>query len=151
MVGICWWPELESELDKRFLEHQAIGETTRKVWFWISGEEIFSKLYPNASLSVFRFSNGWFAAFLRRYRVSLRCITKKTQKIPEVYSNLVINCLWFNRRNSQPKPSCWSEVVLNRAVGRYYLNNIYNLDETPIPFEYFNSRTYDRIGSKLFG
>lgn len=76
----------------------------------------------------------------------MRCITKKAQKVPEDYRNLVVNWLWFNRRNSQP--TTWMETVLCQDVGRYYLSNICNVDETPLPFEYLNGRTYDLIGSK---
>lgn len=152
-VQICRWPELEAELYQLFLERRALGQPIRRGWFRIYAGEIFHKLYPDANSSVFRFSVGWFKAFLGRYRVSLRCITKKAQKIPADYHKLVINWMQFNRRNSQPDPSelhpvCWMEVVLCRAVGRYHLSNICNLDETPLPFEYLNGRTYDIVGSK---
>lgn len=37
---------------------------------------------------------------------------------------------------------------LNKAVGRYDLGNICNIDETPLPFEYLSGWTYDFEGSK---
>lgn len=149
-VVICQWPELEIRLYTLFLNRREAGQAIRRGWFRLYADEIFRELYPNASTisSVFRFSNGWFEAFLRRYRVSLRCITKKAQKIPKDYYQLVVNWLQFNRRNSQPRPGNWMETVLCRAVGRYHLSNICNLDETPLPFEYLSGRTYNPIGAK---
>ncbi|RPA95364.1 hypothetical protein L873DRAFT_1932011 [Choiromyces venosus 120613-1] len=34
------------------------------------------------------------------------------------------------------------------AISRFQLGNICNLDETPIPFEYLDGRTYESIGAK---
>lgn len=40
------------------------------------------------------------------------------------------------------------ETVLCRAVGRYHLSNICNLNETPLPFEYLSGNSYNTIGAK---
>lgn len=155
----CQWPELESRLYRLFLDRREQGQAIRTGWFRIHSLAIFRELFPNASyhtcVAVFRFSNGWFQGFIGRYRISLRCITKKAQGIPEDYRQRVVNWLQFNRRNSQllstdiyPNPSNWLETVLCRAVGRYDLCNICNFDETPLPFEYLSGQTYNAIGSK---
>lgn len=39
-------------------------------------------------------------------------------------------------------------MVVPQPVGRYRLSNICNLDETPIPFEYLDRRTYNLRGVK---
>jgi len=39
-------------------------------------------------------------------------------------------------------------MMLQHPVGRYEESNICNLNETPIPFEYLEGKTYDTIGSK---
>lgn len=145
---ICQWPELETRLYEEFLERRKQGRSVRQSWFRAHAYEIFRDLYPSSDTSIFRFSNGWFHSFLQRNRVSLRSITKTAQMIPEEYQKLVVNWLRFNRRNSQPRPENWLETVLIRTVDRYYLSNIFNIDETPIPFEYLSGRTYDIIGSK---
>lgn len=151
-VTICQWPELESHLYNLFLHCREQGQAIRTGWFRIHSLLAFQQLYPLASSetcsTVFRFSNGWFRRFLSRYRISLRCITKKAQSVPDDYRKLITNWLQFNRRNSQHRPFCWLETVLSRAVGRYDLSNICNLDETPLPFEYLSGRTYNPIGSK---
>lgn len=153
-VQMCQWPELESKLYNLFIERREQGQSIRTGWFRVHSIWMFRELYPHASeptcTAVFRFSNGWFRGFLGRHRISLRCITKKAQGVPEDYHRLVVNWLQFNRRNSQPlaSPNNWMEIVLCRAIGRYDLSNICNLDETPLPFEYLCGRTYNTIGAK---
>ena len=51
----------------------------------------------------------------------------------------------FNRRNSQLRPGSFDE---NRVVGRYLLDSIANLDETPLPLEFLDGQTYADKGSK---
>lgn len=165
---ICKWPELERRLYCLFLECRENGQAIRRGWFRLHSDEIFRDLFPSATTpisvgtqgsinpptSLFRFSNGWFSRFLGRYRISLRCITKTAQKIPEDYNNLIISWLQFNRRNSQFDPYAFHLQRTNigdgftRRQNRYDLSNICNLDETPIPFEYLSGRTYNSIGDK---
>lgn len=158
------WPELESMLYCLFLESRERGQAVWPGWFRIQSFMIFRDLFPNADDDpicgpVFRFSNGWFRGFLRRYRISFRCVTKKAQSFPEDYCQMIHNWLQFNRRNSQsyilrraigslPNPGSWLETILNHTVGRYDLSNICDLDETPLPFEYLNGQTYDPVGCK---
>jgi len=142
------WPQLEERLYSEFIERREAGRTVRQRWFRIHSQFLFREIYPNASSALFRFSNGWFRAFLGRHKISLRSITKKAQKIPSDYEILVVNWLRFNRRNSQPRSSRYWEVAIEHPVGRYELSNICNLDETPIPFEYLQGKTYDITGAK---
>lgn len=145
-VTICQWPELESKLYNLFLEHRESGQSIRQGWFRVHADQIFREMYPNVCTTIFRFSAGWFGGFLRRHRVSLRRITKTAQMVPTEYLKLLTSWIRFNRRNSQPLNAI--EIALNRAVGRYDLSNIYNVDETPLPFEYLSGRTYNLIGAK---
>lgn len=170
-VILCQWPELESQLYCLFLDPREQGQAVRTGWFRLHSYTIFRELYPIASgntSTIFQFSNGWFCGFIGRYRISLRCITKKTQGVPEDYCQLIVNWLQFNRRNSQPpllpnlatditlsarlskspNPHNSTEIAVSRTIGRYDLSNICNLDETPLPFKYLTGRTYNPIGSK---
>jgi len=61
---------------------------------------------------------------------------------------MVINWLRFNRRNSQPKINIFLNVVLFYPVGQFELSNICTLDETPIPYEYLDGKTYHTTGAK---
>lgn len=37
---------------------------------------------------------------------------------------------------------------MQHPVGKYELSNICNLDETPIPFDFLDEKTYNSIGEK---
>jgi len=98
--------------------------------------------------SVFRFSNGWFRGFLGRHHISLQSITKKAQKVPEDYKPFIVNWLRYNWRNSQPRSDRFWEVAIEYSVSHYQLSNICNLDETRIPYEYLDGKTYNTTGEK---
>jgi len=142
------WPQLEDVLYSQFIERREAGRTVRQEWFRIQSQFLFRETYPFASPELFRFSNGWFRGFLDRHRISLGAITKKAQKITSGYKILVVNWLRFNRRNSQPKSDRFWEIGVEHLVGRYSLSNICILDETLIPFEYLEGKTYDKTGAK---
>ena len=142
------WPELEDKLYNDFIERREGGRTVRQRWFRIQSQFRFREIYPEVDPVLFHFSNGWFRGFLLRHKVSLRSIMKKAQKLPNDYKLLVLNWLRFNRRNSQPRAGAFWEMVVERSVGRYELSNICNLDETPIPFEYLNGKTYNPTGER---
>jgi len=142
------WPELEDRLYSEFIEWRKGGRTVRQGWFRIQSQFQFRGIYLEVNPAVFRFSNRWFRGFLGRHKISLGSITKKAQKIPSDYEVLILNWLRFNRRDSQPRRDRYWEVALKRPVGRYELSNICNLDETPLPFEYLEEKTYDLIEEK---
>lgn len=89
-------------------------------------------------------------------------LQKKAQKVLKDYQVLILNWLRFNQWNSQllqqllatheeclpGAPFLHRLNLLNKAVGRYDLCNIYNIDETPLPFEWLSGRPYDFIGTK---
>jgi len=144
----CWWPELEEKLYSDFLEWRRQGRIVRREWFRVQAGFRFRELYPNSDSASFSFSTGWFTGFLGRHRISLRSVTKKAQKVPVEYQALVLNWLRFNRRNSQPRLTPFLETVLQPLVSRFLESNICNLDETPIPYEYLEGKTYDVKGEK---
>ena len=77
----CKWPEIESQLYNKFMQAREKGQAIRREWFRRHSMEIFMAVYPNVEKSLFTFSNGWFEGVLRRYRISLRAVTKKAQKV----------------------------------------------------------------------
>lgn len=141
----CQWPELESKLYGLFLERREQSQAIRTGWFQIHSLWTFREQHLEISedtcRTVFQFSDGWVRGFLGRFRISLRCITKKAQGVPEDYRQLVVNLFQFNRPNYQS--TNWLETVLCHAVGQYDLRIICNPDETTLPFEYLNARTYN--------
>jgi len=96
-----------------------------------------------------KFSNEWFHGFLQAHQISLRFITNLASKLPADFSNAILDWMKFNRRNSQLRLD--DEMGLGDIpgiVGRYWLQNICNMDQTPLPFEYLKGQTYSPIGEK---
>ncbi|RPA97235.1 hypothetical protein L873DRAFT_1691456 [Choiromyces venosus 120613-1] len=143
---ICQWPEMEKELFEIFLEERNKGRLIRQGWFQAQARQLFSKHYGGIP-NMFVFSIGWFSGFLKRWSISCRVLTKISSRLPDEYECLVINWLRFNRRNSQPR-NHYEQAGLISDIGRFRLSNILNLDETPIPFEYLDGKTYNVAGSK---
>ena len=81
--------------------------------------------------------------------ISLRFITNKASQLPADFADAILNWAPFNRRNSQLRPEDSQELDdLPTPIGRYQLSNISNMDQTPLPFEYLEGQTYNKIGKK---
>ncbi|RPB00518.1 hypothetical protein L873DRAFT_1564006, partial [Choiromyces venosus 120613-1] len=142
----CMWPAMEEELFDIFLAERQKGRLIRRGWFRTQARELFVKHY-STSANIFVFSTGWFNGFLKRWGISCRALTKISSCLPDEYKKLVVNWLRFNRCNSQPRNYFERSQIIS-DIGRFRFSNILNLDETPIPFEYLDGRTYDLKGSK---
>ena len=147
--GRCKWPELEANLYKKYQHRREERKAIRRRWFQQQARLSYHECYPAANTPVtvedFRFSNGWFQGFLSRHSITLRFATNVSQKIPSEYVSAILSWLQFNRRNAQIRPSTSDEL---RVVGRYLLDSICNVDETPLPFEYLSGQTYADKGSR---
>lgn len=141
------WPVLEKELVALFADRRQIGRVVWHKWFERNAKILFSKLYPQSN-SVFCFSPGWFRNFLSRNNISLRIITNQVQETPIEYLDTIINFLCFNRRNSQLRDGTQDQVRGILEIGRYICANIVNMDQTPLPWEYLEGRTYEFKGNK---
>lgn len=120
-------------------------------WFHRVSKELFIEFYPEnvPTGTTFRFSNGWFRQFLSCHQISLRFVTNKASKLPSDYNETVLEWLRVNRRNSQLRLN--NEIGLGENepnIGRYRLSNIANMDQTPLPFEYLEGRTYNQKREK---
>lgn len=144
-VRICRWPELESELYSKYRQRREECKAVRRGWLKREASRAFTICYPERDSTEFRFSDGWLAGFLSRHSITLRFSTNKSQRIPEDYLHQILSWLQFNRRNSQVRFGTSDE---ERVVGRYLLDSICNLDETPLPFEYLDGQTYADKGSR---
>lgn len=140
---------MEKELFERFRERRALGRSVRRSWFRRVSQELFQKNYPAREPDEFRFSNGWFRGYLGWHQISLRAVTNKASQLPRDFGESILSWLRFNRHNSQYRPG--EERGLEEGehrVGRFMLQNICNMDQTPVPFEYLEGRTYNQIGEK---
>jgi len=141
----CKWPEIEANLNEKYRKRRDERKAVRRSWLYRQARSSFQDCYPMGNLRDFSFSNGWFYGFLTRNSISLRFTTNISQKIPTDYLSAIISWLQFNRRNSQIRSGTADEP---RVVGRYLLNSICNMDETPLPFEFLDGQTYADKGSK---
>ncbi|RPB01809.1 hypothetical protein L873DRAFT_1566635, partial [Choiromyces venosus 120613-1] len=143
------WEVLERALYEKFRYRRASGGIVRRGWFRRVSKELFLQHYPDEAQTSFCFSNGWFRRFLSFHQVSLRFVTNTASQLPSDFSNAILNWMRFNRRNSQLRPGNGQvpgDVLAD--VGRYTLSNIVNMDQTPLPFEYLEGRTYNQKGEK---
>jgi hypothetical protein len=138
------WKELEKQLRVAFEERRKLGRIVRRKWFERTSKRLFAEIYPYSTIE-FRFSDGWFSRFLHRNNITLRIITNQAQETPAQHCEMIINFLCFNRRNSQLRDGSEDTVY---AVGRYLTSNIINMDQTPLPWEYLEGRTYKTKGNK---
>lgn len=143
MVKNYWlpyWPEMEIKLFELFkgrrLENKLIGHT----WILNNATKIYKQLYPEYPLS-FTFSRGWLQGWLRRYGLAWRSITRQATKLPADYERYILNFLRYMRRICLIKDSDGSQI-------RFPPEMVVNMDETPIPFEYLDGRTYTFKGEK---
>jgi hypothetical protein len=77
--------------------------------------------------------------------------TKRAQKAPEELYPVIQKWLQFNRRNTVILPG--SDCGIERGpevktIGRFKLSEIANMDQTPLPFEFNEGKTYAKRGSK---
>lgn len=143
------WKEMERELYTEFLKRRGMGRVVRRGWFRRISFELFQKTYPEKHTSLFKFSNGWFRGFLRYHHISLRFVTNTASRLPADFASAILHWMQFNRRNSQLRGD--NEMGLGDSpatIGRYRLQNICNMDQTPLPFEYLEGQTYSPIGAK---
>jgi len=143
-----WW-EMERVLYEEFRLQRAIGRIVRRGWFRRVSKESFTKVYPGKETQLFKFGNSLFRGFLQVHQISLRFITNTASKLPADFANAILDWMKFNRHNSQQRPDDErGEGDLPGMVGRYRLQNICNMDQTPLPFKYLEGQTYSTIGEK---
>jgi len=93
--------KIEQLLFKEFQEARQQGKAVRCQWFRRHAKALYRQQYPDRITqnpetqrllySGFKFSNGWFQSFCRRWRISNRCQTKTAQNPPEDYREKVMS------------------------------------------------------------
>src|SRR5271155_854134 len=152
--------EMELELNKRFLEARSQGRKITQKWVLRHARDIYGKIHPDRVIQHtngrnnylgFRFSEGWFNGFKKRYHISFRSGTKRAQKTPEELLSVIQSWLQFNRRMTVILEDSDCGIPRDPSVplvGRYKLSEIANMDQSPLPFELQKGRTYATKGSR---
>ena len=74
------FPLMEEQLHAEFQQLRRRGIKIKGWWFKKRAKQIFNEQYPGQT---FYFSDGWFAGFKKRYKISLRHANNSCQKPPE--------------------------------------------------------------------
>ena len=96
---------------------------------------------PDSDNRSFQFSDGWFDAFKQRHKISFRRSTNVSQK-PHDDKRGALHT--FNRHIRQIAGQ--GEQV--GPLRQFQLDQIANVDQTPLPFCFFNGETYADTGEK---
>ena len=73
-------PEMEEKLYDEYKKHRKKGLKVKGYWFKLPAQQILKDMDGETT---FRFSDGWFGAFKRRHKISLRRTTDVAQKEPD--------------------------------------------------------------------
>lgn len=153
-------PQIEYELFKLLNGLRDLGQSVTRKILTRRAKRLVFKYFPDVG---FRFSNGWFTRFKKRWGISWRRKTKQSQLKPEEIQHYVNNWLCFFRRNNikaellpyvidDPARSgllCFSiSLPCNSSITRFTSKVIINMDETPLPFEIASNTTYNIMGSQ---
>ena len=95
--------------------------------------KIYMKKHYPTKVESFKFSDGWFDAFCRRFKILLRKKTHISPKRPKDALPLITN---FHRY-----------LFHIRKCGQYSLADIANMDQTGLPFIMDDGKTYANKGS----
>ena len=156
------YPAVENPLYALFEEARVKGRNITHRWFLRHAKSLYRQLYPERCILdavsgrwtylEMKWSNAWFQGFRRRFKISLRCKTKRAQKSPEELRPTIMNWLQFNRRNTIVLPG--SDCGVERApeveatrIGRFLPCHVINMDQSPLAFELTTTgRTYAKRG-----
>ena len=134
----CQFPEMEEELYREYKKLRKQGYKVKGFWFRIRGKQILQQMNPDVS---FQFSESWFDGFKSRNRISLRRPTNVCQK-PAADKREAVQ--QFHRAVR----AIAHEERPTRPVGRFTLQQIANVDQTPLPFSFTSGGTYADTGDK---
>ena len=95
----------------------------------------------------FKFSAGWFDAFKRWHKIALRRRTNVCQQPP---SNKIQALRRFHRDIRQKATSGNKDKMIN-LTGKFSLQQMANVDQTPLPFAFTDGQTYSEKGENLCG
>ena len=129
-----------------------MGRPVSRRWFIAKAKDIFQRLYPQLVIELpsgqhsyggFKFSTSWFQGFQRRQHISLRKRTNQAQRQPAHYRTVIQSFHQFIRKVAEPK-----DYEQSHDIGRFKLENIANMDQTPMPFEVGTTTTYNDTGAR---
>lgn len=99
----------------------------------------------HVSYGGFQFSRSWFSGFARRQHISHRKRTNQAQKPPDHYRPAIQSFHQFIRKVAEVKDKV---NQTSQDIGKFKLENIANMYQTPMPFEVGTEVTYNETGAR---
>ena len=128
-------PDVEEILYKEYKELRRRGLKVKGWWFKTRGEQLLQSMSPHPG--EFKFSES---GFKRRFKLSLRRPTHRAQVVPSSKVELVRSFHRTIRKEAK-------KGLQLGTLGRFRLNCIANVDQTPLPFTFSNGSIYESKGA----
>jgi hypothetical protein len=144
----CQEMKMKRQLIELFKQKKEADMKIDKKWFIRQAKHIYEELYSHRVIRFvskrdeylrFKFSNEWFRNFRNRIDISSKTIIKKAQMISENLRVIIQKWLQYNRRNSQ----LLSDQMFQHDDERYRLDDIENMNQTSIAYEFLENHSYD--------
>lgn len=132
------FPAMEEQLHTEFRELRRKGLKVKAWWFRNRAKQI---LESSPSANSFKFSEGWFNGFKRRYKISLRRPTNTAQTPPNEKEGAIMA---FHKQIRKIQLSGEGDGQQEEKFG---LHAIANVDQTPLPFSFTKGPTYETTNS----
>ena len=129
---------MEAELCCEYRKPWKHSLKVKGYWFKVRAKHLLAEKVPE---EFFQFSDGWFDAFKQRHRISLRRSTNVSQKPAD---NMRGAILGFHSTIREVA----SEGERKGPLGQFQLHQVANIDQTPLPFCFFEGETYANTGNK---
>ena len=126
------YPDMEEQFHQEFRELRRRGIKVKAWWLKTRAKQILQSTNPSSS---FKFSDGWFTGFKKRYRISLRRPTNTAQNPPADKQAAIEE---FHKMIRSIQIAGDGDGPQEERFGHHQLGNV---DQTPTAF-FFLSRTY---------
>ena len=135
------YPSMEEKLVKEYREMRKKGIKVKGWWFKLRSKQLLDVLSPGEN---FKFSAGWFDAFKRRHKIALRRCANVCQQPP---SNKIQALRRLHHDIRQQATSGSKDKMIN-LTEKFSLQQMANVDQTPLPFAFTDGQTYSEKGEK---
>ena len=128
-----YWPDLEDKLAEWVLDKRLNGIGLSGTMIRLKAKQMAKEMDPT-TVEGFSGCTSWLYRFMKRKGLVVRQKTKIAQRLPEEFEDKIIS---FQRM-----------MIEMRKKNDYELQQIGNMDETPMNFDMPPSRTVNPIGEK---
>ena len=120
------WPKLEEKLQQLVLDKRLNGIGVSGTMIRLMAKRMAKDMPPD-KVAGFTGSSSWLYRFMKRKKLVIRAKTRISQRLPKEFEEHIVN---FQRK-----------IIGMRQANQYDLQQIGNMDETPMNFDMPLSRT----------